>query len=91
MGDALGFAVGVLTMLTMVLALIGLAIKYALLPWLRDQLVTPVQETHKQVTVNSYKSESLTLLDLVHLSLMRIQRIEERVDSIEQKVDNAAS
>lgn len=35
-----------------VLTLFSLVIRYALLPYLRDQLVKPVQETHRQVTLH---------------------------------------
>lgn len=33
-----------------VFSVLGLAVRYLLLPYLRDQLVRPVQETHRQVT-----------------------------------------
>jgi hypothetical protein len=80
-----------LSILMMVLTLIALASKYVLLPWLRDQLVNPVQETHKQLTVNNYKSDNLTILDLVHLLGHRLDRVETRVERIERKVDSGIS
>lgn len=42
--------------LTAFLGLVGLATRYVLLPWLRDQLVQPVRETHQQVTENSHRT-----------------------------------
>lgn len=72
-------------------ALIGLASKFVLLPWLKEQLVEPVQETHKQVTVNSYQSDPLTLLDLVHLMDLRLKRVEKKMKVIEKKVDSNVS
>lgn len=33
-----------------VCAVLGLVVRWALLPYLRDQVVRPVQETHRQVT-----------------------------------------
>lgn len=34
--------------------LVGLAVRYVLLPYLRDHLIQPVNETHKQVTENHH-------------------------------------
>ena len=81
----------VLGIIISALFLLGLSVKYILLPWLKENLLKPINETHTQVAVNSFKSEKLTLLDLVHLLGMRLERVEERVDAIERKVDNAAS
>lgn len=41
---------------TSVLVILGLAARFVLLPWLKDQLVQPVQETHQQVTENHHAS-----------------------------------
>jgi hypothetical protein len=43
--------VGVVTSAILgVFAVVGLVVRYVLLPYLRDQVVKPVQETHRQVT-----------------------------------------
>lgn len=38
--------------ITACLVLAGLAVRFALVPYVRDQLVKPVQETHRQVTLH---------------------------------------
>lgn len=44
-----------------------------------------LNETHEQVTVNSYKSKTPTLLDLVHMLVVRTDEIESRLDRIEER------
>lgn len=56
----------VITILLGTAALLGLGVRYVLIPYLREQLVKPVQETHKQVTVNGGKSDPPTVLDRLH-------------------------
>lgn len=46
--------------------LVGLATRYVLVPYLREHLLTPVQETHHQVTENNGSSPSPTVLDAIH-------------------------
>ena len=48
------------------LALVGLGVKFALLPWLREHLVQPVQETNRQITRNGHTSNPPTMLDQLH-------------------------
>lgn len=60
--DILSFLVG--TTLT-ILIITGLAVRYILVPYLRDQLITPVSETHKQVTENSHHNEQPTVMDRI--------------------------
>lgn len=44
--------------------IVGLVVRYVLMPYLRDHLVKPVQETHQQVTQNHHLSaEAPTLPD----------------------------
>lgn len=43
-----------LSTITGLLVLIGLAVRFVLLPWLRDHLVQPVQETHRQISENGH-------------------------------------
>lgn len=40
---------------TGILVLVSLAVRFVLLPWLRDHLVSPVQETHRQVSENGHR------------------------------------
>lgn len=42
---------------------IGVLVRTWLLPYLREQVVTPIRETHHQVTVNGGKSSPPTMLD----------------------------
>lgn len=63
----------ILTAMTLGAGVIGLGIKYALLPWLETHLILPAQaaaenaaETRRQVTVNNHVSDPPTLLDTVH-------------------------
>lgn len=52
-----------LSTLTALLVLTGLAVRFVLLPWLRDHLVDPVQQTHQQVSANGRDTEPPTLPD----------------------------
>jgi hypothetical protein len=52
--DLITWSLGTLVSLSV---LIGLATKYVLLPWLRDHLVAPVRETHRQVAENGHANE----------------------------------
>lgn len=45
--------------------LIGLAVRFALLPWLERHLVSPVKETRKQVTENHHSNPRPTVLDRI--------------------------
>lgn len=50
-------------------AVIGLAAKYVVLPWLEDRfapLKAQLEETHHQVATNGHVSETPTLKDAVH-------------------------
>lgn len=54
------------------LTLLGLAVRYVLMPYLQTHLIKPmkvgaelVEETHKQVTVNHHSSERPTVLDRI--------------------------
>lgn len=43
----------------------GLIIRWVLVPYLFDKLLTPVQETHKQVTENHHDNSPPTVLDRI--------------------------
>lgn len=47
-------------------ALIAIAARLVLLPWIRTHVLEPVHETNRQVTVNGHKSADPTLKDSVH-------------------------
>lgn len=56
----------ILVIITGTTGLIGLMVRFALVPYLRDQLIAPVQETHRQVTENGHANDSPTVMDLIH-------------------------
>lgn len=58
-------AVVSVSVLTGLLGLVGLAVRYVLLPYLKEHLIEPVKETNKQVTVNTHASDSPTVLDRI--------------------------
>lgn len=76
MSEPLTLIVGVLTAATLLLGLIGLAVRYALLPWLREHLVEPVEHVKKQVTENHHANAMPTLPD--------------RIDDVAQQVFDAS-
>lgn len=59
-------------------ALLALVWRAVVRPWLVAQLVDPVRETHKQVTVNGHSSDTPTILDL--LADLRIGQQQIRAD-----------
>lgn len=52
------------TLLT-VCILLGMAVRFVLLPWLRDHLAAPVDEVRRQVTENHHKHTPPTLPDRI--------------------------
>lgn len=75
MRPAIEIAVATLTILTLLLALIGLAVRFILLPYLREHLIEPVKETRKQVTVNHHSSETPTVLDRIDDVSQQVHRL----------------
>jgi len=59
------------TLLT-VFAVLGLLVRYVLLPYLREHLIAPVKQVEKQVTENHHSNETPTVLD--------------RLDDVQQEV-----
>lgn len=47
------------------LTLVGLAVRYVLMPYLREHLIQPVKETRKQVTENHHSNTVPTVLDRI--------------------------
>lgn len=78
MSDFWTVAAAVSATLVSTAVLLGLGIKYGLLPYLQAQLIRPVQETHRTVTVNGGVSETPTVLD--RLSGIRTEVAELRND-----------
>jgi hypothetical protein len=60
------------------LVITGLAVKYVLLPWLKDHLVAPLQETHRQVSQNGHAHQASPT-------------IPDRLEDLAEKVDGATS
>jgi hypothetical protein len=65
MSDLIALLVGGLTAVTLAFGLVGLAVRYALLPWLREHLVIPVNQVKKQVTENHHANETPTIPDRI--------------------------
>lgn len=73
-----------------VCALIGLAVRVALVPYLRDTLVRPVQETHRQVTQNRHANPEPTVLDRIDDVHDAVRRMSDTLAAV-QAVANAAA
>lgn len=65
-GEAVGFTAVALGAAVSFCILSGLVVRFILMPYLREHLLTPVQETHHQVTENNGGSEQPTVLDAIH-------------------------
>ena len=65
MSDLLGLAIAVLTLLTLMLSLIGLAVRFVLVPYLKEHLIKPVKSVEQQVTVNKHVTRPPTMLDKI--------------------------
>jgi len=63
MSDSVTLLVGVLTAITLCLGLLGLAVRFILLPYVREHLVEPVRSVEKQVTENHHANPHPTLPD----------------------------
>lgn len=81
-GAALGILLGLCT-------LGGLLVRYALLPWLKEHIATPLRETHQQVTVNGHTSATPTLLDRVDTATAQIGSVAGKVDDVAAQVEDA--
>lgn len=71
--DAITWTLG--TFLTLC-TIVALGVRFVLLPWLRDHLVLPVQETHRQVSENGHVDRSTPT-------------IPDRLEDLSAKVDEA--
>lgn len=70
--------------------LLGLLVRFVLVPYLRDSLVTPVQETHRQVTQNRHANVEPTVLDRIDDVHDAVKRLGDTVAAV-QAVANAAA
>ena len=82
--DTVAVIVGLLTIMTLGLGLLGLAVRYVLVPWLKEHVITPVKETNHQVTVNKHVSNPPTLLD-------KIDRVSRDVADVQTDVRAAST
>ena len=57
------FLLGTIISLSLI---IGMAVRWVLMPYLREHLLGPVQETNRQVTENTGDSPQPTVLDAIH-------------------------
>ena len=65
MKDIVTIIVGILSAITLIFGLLGVAVRLVLVPWLKEHVIAPVKETNHQVTVNKHTSDPPTLLDKV--------------------------
>lgn len=63
------------------MTVLGLVVRYALLPYLREQVVKPVQETHRQVTPHDRPTDAeptiVDRLDDVQTGLTELREVAE--------------
>jgi hypothetical protein len=57
------------------LSLLGAAVKWVLLPDIERELISPVKQTHHQVTVNHHSSDTPTVLD-------RLDDVQDEIRSV---------
>ena len=61
----------------------GLAVKFVLLPYVKEHIVAPVRQTEKQVSENHHSNEEPTVLD-------KIADVSDKVEGIRQEVQVVA-
>lgn len=90
--DALWKDVGVIAgTLTSLLVLAGLATRFVLVPYLREHLVKPVQETHHQLTqAHHNQPQETTVLDRLDDLHDAVERLTSSSSAV-QSVANAAA
>lgn len=74
MNDTLQLISGILGAVVLMCTLLGLAVKFILLPYLREHLVKPMKQVEKQVTENHHSNKVPTVLD--------------RIDDVQKSVDD---
>lgn len=74
---------GILGAILTTCVLIGLAVKFVLLPYLREHVVNPIQETNRQMTVNNHSSAEPTLLDRIDDKFVAFERsVNARIENL---------
>lgn len=63
-----------------VLILLGLAVKYVLVPYLERTLIRPVHDTHRQLSVNKHESDPPTMRDLVDTAIAKVDTLGRMFD-----------
>lgn len=61
----LAVVLGIIAILGAITSVIWFLIKFTFLPWLKTQLVEPMEETRKQVVENSHSNTPPTVLDRI--------------------------
>lgn len=90
MKDAVETAALFAGLLVSLCILAGFAARFVLWPWIRDHIVTKLDETHSQVTVNKHVSKTPTLLDRVDTTTAHVAGLVSQLDTVESKVDDTA-
>lgn len=65
-----------------VCVIIGLAVRFVLMPYLREHLITPVKQVEKQVTENHHSNAQPTVLD-------RIDDVQSSVEAVAQGLEES--
>lgn len=76
--------------LVSVCVLLGLVVRFVLVPYMREALVKPVQETHRQVTQNRHANPEPTVLDRIDDVHDSVKRLTDTVVAV-QAIANAAA
>lgn len=67
--------------------LIGLAVKYLLMPYLRDHLIVPMRQVEKQVSENSHSNREPTVLDRIDDVQDTVNRIATGLEKANERFD----
>jgi hypothetical protein len=72
-----------------VLALVGLLVRFVLMPYLREQLVEPIRETHRQVTQTHPVASDPTLVDRLEEFAATVDNVADMLTHTDEKVTAA--
>lgn len=87
MSTLVEIVVGVLSGVVLLFSLIGLGVRFVLLPYLKEHLIEPVQETNKQVTVNHHSSAEPTVLDRIDDVRLQVKDVHAEVVTVARMFD----
>ena len=82
----LQLVIAVLTIVTLLCTLIGLAVRYVLLPYLQTHVIEPVQQTNKQVSENHHTNEEPTVLDRISDVRSDVSEVKDEVAGVRGEV-----